>query len=73
MSGEQNAVQDSNLKLGNKSSETVEPFKHLGKISPTNQNYCIREAIKSRLKSGNACYRSVPYSFTIQKCKGKDI
>jgi len=35
----------------------VEKFKYLGK-NLTNQN-CIAEEIKSRLRSGNACYHSV--------------
>jgi hypothetical protein len=37
--------------------ERVEGFKYLG-TTLTNQNY-IQEEIKSRLKSGNACYHSV--------------
>jgi hypothetical protein len=35
----------------------VEQFRYLG-TTLTNQNY-IQEEIKSRLKSGNACYHSV--------------
>jgi hypothetical protein len=37
--------------------ERVEKFKYLG-TTLTNQNY-FQEEIKSRLKSGNACYHSV--------------
>ena len=37
--------------------EKVEEFKYLG-TTVTNQN-SIKEEIKSRLKSGNACYQSV--------------
>ena len=39
------------------SPERGEEFKYLG-TTLTNQNY-IQEEIKSRLKSGNACYHSV--------------
>jgi hypothetical protein len=50
--------------------ETVEQFKYLGTII-TSQN-SIYEEIKSRLKSGNACYHSAEsfvFQFAIQKCK----
>jgi len=42
------------MKIDNSSFERVEQFKHLG-TTLTNQN-SIKEEIKSRLKSGNACY-----------------
>jgi len=45
------------MKTDNSSFERVEEFKYLG-IFSTNQNY-IEEEIKSRLKSGNACYHLV--------------
>jgi len=44
------------MKTDNRTSEMVEEFKYLG-TTLTNQNY-IQEEIKSRLKSGNACYHS---------------
>jgi hypothetical protein len=57
MSGDQNAGQNHNIKLDNKSFERVEQFKCLA-TTVTNQN-SIQEEIKSRLKSRNACYHSV--------------
>jgi hypothetical protein len=57
MSRDQNAGQNHNIKMDNKSFERVEQFKYLG-TTLTNQN-SIQEEIKSRLKSGNACYHSV--------------
>ena len=45
------------MKIDNSSIERVEEFKYLG-TTLTNQN-SIQEEIKSRLKSGNACYHSV--------------
>ena len=45
------------MKMDNSSFERVEEFKYLGKTL-TNQN-SIQKEIKSRLKSGNACYHSV--------------
>jgi hypothetical protein len=54
---DQNSGQNSNIKRGNQSFETVKQFKYLGTI-PTNQN-SIHEEIKSRLKSQNACYHMV--------------
>ena len=43
--------------IDNSSFERVEELKYLG-TNLTNQ-YSIQEEIKSRLKSGNACYYSV--------------
>ena len=54
MSQEQNAGQNHNIKIGNKSLEVVEQFKYLG-TTLTGQ-YSIHEEINSRLKSGNACF-----------------
>jgi len=45
------------MNIDNNSFESVEEFKYLGKIL-TNQN-SLQGEIKSRLKSGNACYHSV--------------
>ena len=52
-----NAGQSHTIKIDNTSFESVEEFKYLG-TTLTNQN-SIREEIKSRLKSGNACFHSV--------------
>jgi hypothetical protein len=57
MSRDQNAGQNGNIQIGNKSFEMVEQVRCLG-TTLTNQTF-IREEIKSRLKSGNACYHSV--------------
>ena len=45
------------MKVDNSSIGRVEEFKYLG-TTLTNQN-SVQEEIKSRLKSGNACYHSV--------------
>jgi len=45
------------MKIDNSFFERVEELKYLG-TTLTNQN-SIQEEIKSRLKSGNACYHSV--------------
>ena len=57
MSRDQNSGQSHNMKIDNSFFERVEEFKYLGRTI-TNQNP-IDEEIKSRLKSGNACYHSV--------------
>jgi len=57
MSGDQNAGRIHKMKIDNSSIERVEEFKYLG-TTLTDQN-SIQEEIKSRLKSGNACYDSV--------------
>jgi hypothetical protein len=57
MSRDQNAGQNHNLKIDNSAFERVEVFKYLG-TTLTNQNSIPKE-IKSRLRSGNACYHSV--------------
>jgi hypothetical protein len=68
MSQEQNAGQNHNIKIGNKSLERVEQFKYLG-TTLTGQN-SIREEIKCRLKSGNACYHLMQcFMSSILLCK----
>ena len=57
MSRDQNAGRSHSIKTDNSFFERVEQFKYMG-TNLKNQN-CIREEIKSRLKSGNACYHSV--------------
>jgi hypothetical protein len=57
MSRHQNAEQNHNIKIGDRSFENVAQFKYLG-TTITNQNL-IQEEIKKRLNSGNACYHSV--------------
>ena len=62
MSRDQNAGRNHSVRIDNGTFEGVEEFKYLGK-NLTNQN-SIPEEIKSRLRSGNACYYSVQYIFT---------
>jgi hypothetical protein len=57
LSRNQNAGQNHNVNIDNKSFERVEEFKYLG-TTLTNRN-SIHEEIKNRLKSGNTCYHSV--------------
>ena len=57
MSRDQNAGRSHNMKTDNSSSERVEEFKFLGKTLKDQNSF--QEEIKSRLKSGNACYYSV--------------
>jgi hypothetical protein len=57
MSRHPNSVQNQNIRIANESFENVAKFKHLGTML-TNQND-IRDEVKSRLNSGNACYHSV--------------
>jgi ribosomal protein S2 len=56
LSRNQNAGQNHNIKIANRSFENVTQFKYLG-MTVTNQNF-IREEIR-RLNSGNGCYHSV--------------
>jgi hypothetical protein len=57
VSHDQNAGQNQDIKIGNRSFENVSQFEYLG-TTVTNQNF-IQEEIKRRLNSGNACYHSV--------------
>jgi hypothetical protein len=53
----QNADQNRDIKIGNRSFENVSQFRYLG-TTITNENL-IHEEIKRRLNSGNACYHLV--------------
>jgi hypothetical protein len=57
MSRYPNSGQNQNVRIPNESFENVATFKYLG-TTLTNEND-IRDEIKSRLNSGNACYYSV--------------
>jgi hypothetical protein len=71
----QNADRNRDRKIGNKSFENVSQLKHLG-TTVTNQNV-IRDEIKRRLNSGNACYHSVKNlsvcSSAVKICKDYNI
>jgi hypothetical protein len=56
MSGDQNAGRSHSIKINNSCFESVEEFQYFA-TNLTNQNF-IQEEIKSRLRSGNACYHS---------------
>jgi hypothetical protein len=56
LSHHQNAGQNHDIKIANRSFENVEHFRYLGPV--TNQNL-IHEEIKKRLNSVSACYHSV--------------
>jgi hypothetical protein len=57
VSHDQNAGQNQDIKIGNRSFENVSQFRYLG-TTVTNQNL-IQEEMKRRLNSGNAGYHSV--------------
>jgi hypothetical protein len=57
VSRDQNAGQNREIKVGNRSFENVSQFKYLG-TTVTNQNL-IQEEIKRRLNSANTCYHLV--------------
>jgi hypothetical protein len=56
MSRDQNAGRSNDIKIDNSCFERVEQFRYLGTL--TNQNF-IQKENKCKLKSQNACYRSV--------------
>jgi hypothetical protein len=66
VSCDQNADQNQDTKVGNRSFENVSQFKYLG-MTVTYQNL-IQEEIKRRLNSGNACCHSV-FSSAVKTCK----
>ena len=57
MSRDQNAERNHSVRIGKSTFKRVEEFKYLG-TNLTNQN-SVQEEIKSRLRSGSACYHSV--------------
>jgi hypothetical protein len=57
LSRHQNAGQNRDIKIANRSFENVSQFKYLG-ITVINQNL-IQEEIKRRMNFGNACYHAV--------------
>ena len=68
MSRDQNTGRIQSVRIDNSTFERVEEFKYLG-TTLTNQN-SIPEEIKSRLRSGNACYHSVQ-KFCLPVCYPK--
>jgi hypothetical protein len=65
------AGQKHSIKVVSRSSEDVAKFKYLG--TTLTDQHCMNEEIKSRLNSGNACYRSVQSLVippAVQECKG---
>jgi len=57
MSRDQNAGRNHSVRIDNSTFKRVEEFKYLG-TTLTHQN-CIPKEIKSKLRSGNACYHSL--------------
>ena len=58
MSRDQNARRSQNVKISNSSFARVEEYKYLGKALKNKNS--IHEETNGRLKSGNACYFTVP-------------
>jgi hypothetical protein len=57
LSYHQNARQNHDINISNRSFENVAQFEYLG-TTVTNQNL-IQKGVKKKLNSGNACYHSV--------------
>jgi len=57
ISRDQNAGRNHTIQIDNNSFESVEDFRYL--ITTVTDQSSIQEDIKSRLKSGNACFHSV--------------
>jgi hypothetical protein len=62
LSRQQNAGQNQNIKIANRSFEKVSQFNYLG--TTVRYQNLIQEEIKGRLNSGNACYHSVQNIFS---------
>ena len=69
MSRDQNEGRIHSVRIDNSIFERVEDFKYLG-TTLTNQNF-FAEEIKSRLRSGNACYHSVQNLLCLPGCYPK--
>jgi hypothetical protein len=67
VSWDQNAGQNREIKIENRSFENVSQFKYLG-MTVKNLNL-IQEEIKRRLNSGNTCYHSVQNFCPLGCCK----
>jgi hypothetical protein len=69
MSRDQNAGRNYSIKIDTISFERVEEFRYLG--TTLTNHISIPEEVKSRLKSGNACYYSVQ-NFCLPGCYPKN-
>jgi hypothetical protein len=61
MSRDQNAEENNNIQIGNKSFETMEQFKYLGTI--LRMKFSLMKKLRADSTSGNACYYSVQNIF----------